>query len=81
MVKDSIMGDLESPDAILDRTIALTLQEILNGRPLFPSPMGEPYFYQRHFRSWVKEGLEEFRQSTKIEDTNVRSLQEAQSVS
>lgn len=76
-VKDAILDGV-SPDAVLDHLVALTLSEILRGKPLFSSPLDEPYFYQKHFRRWVEEGLEEYRKANEIEAKNVRGLQETQ---
>ena len=76
-VKDAIL-DNTSDDIVLDHLVALTLNEVLRGKPLFVSPLDEPYFFQKHFRRWVEEGLEEYRKANEIEAKNVRGLQETQ---
>jgi hypothetical protein len=76
-IKDSILDGI-SDDPVLDQLVALTLNEILRGRPLFLSPLDEPYFYQKNFRRWVEEGLEEYRKANETEAKNVRGLQETQ---
>ena len=76
-VKDAILDGV-SQDAVLDHLVALSLSEILRGKPLFSSPLDEPYFYQKYFRRWIEEGLAEYRKANEIEVNNVRGLQKTQ---
>jgi hypothetical protein len=62
-------------DSVLERLIWMTLQDVSGGKPLFSSPLEEPYFYQRHFKRWVSEGLEELRNLKESEKSHVQSLQ------
>lgn len=39
--------------------IEITTTSLIDGRPLFASPLEEPYFYSHYFRRWVEEGLAE----------------------
>lgn len=61
IVKDAIYTET-SDDPVLLKLIEITMISITENRPLFSgSPLNEPAFYQRYFRRWVQEGLEEAR--------------------
>ena len=62
-------------DSVLDYLVGLTLTAIGEARPLFPNPLEEPYFYQRYFRKWVAEGLEELRKIAASEAALIKEIQ------
>lgn len=77
-VKDMVLGDLPYDDPILEQLVRLTLLEVVRGHRLYQSPLDEPYFFQRHFKTWVEEGLVEYQKVKEIEEQNVRGIQETQ---
>jgi len=50
-------------DPVLATLVELALIEIDEGRFCFPNPRTEPVFWRRHFRKWVKEAIEERRET------------------
>jgi hypothetical protein len=48
-------------DEALAVTIEITVAALLENKPLFPSIFDEPYFYRKHFKHWVAEGMQELR--------------------
>lgn len=54
-VKDSIVSG--SADPVLSIIIDLVLDA--EQRPLFFDPIREPYFFSRHVRRWILEGVKE----------------------
>lgn len=60
---------------MLDYLVGLTLTAIGEARPLFPNLLEEPYFYQRYFRKWVAEGLEELRKIAESETALTKEIQ------
>lgn len=77
-VKDVILLEQEA-EPVLERLIFLTLREVASGDKLFPTPLEEPFFYQRFFRPWVKDAIEEHGELKKSEESHVQSLLEEQS--
>lgn len=53
----------------------MTVTSIGEERPLFDNPLEEPYFYQRYFKRWVKEGLDEI---SKIEEQEADTAKKVQ---
>ena len=73
-VKDLIVTG-STDDSVLDYLVGLTLTAIGEARPLFPNLLEEPYFYQRYFRKWVAEGLEELRKIAESETALTKEIQ------
>ena len=51
--------DEQSKDVVLLKLVEITAASIIEERPLFDNILTEPVFYRRHFKPWVKKGIDE----------------------
>jgi hypothetical protein len=56
-INDAIDG--QSEDAVLLKLIEITAASIIDESPLFDNILDEPTFYRKHFKPWVKKGIDE----------------------
>jgi len=66
-VKSAIYSGSAEDDRSLALLLGLTIDEVLDGRSLFPNPLEEPVFYKHYFKPWVEDAIEKLRQSQKKE--------------
>jgi hypothetical protein len=61
-------------DLVLTRLVDMTVRSIYSKRELFDNPLTEPVFYQRYFRSWVQDALDERDAMDKFHDQALEAL-------
>ena len=61
-IKEAMFAGVAENDPSLAIILRLTIDEIVDRKAIFPSPLEEPMFFRRYIRPWVFDSINKLRE-------------------